>query len=106
MGDPNPSKGNYDPGVRDQIFAPTVRTKDGYYALDMSFVTANAQIKCDASWSTDIYDTYKKYLDQKNQSPSASQFSIKLPSLFSRSWEKEEGINNIKELFVKEKGSI
>ena len=45
MGDPNPSKGNYDPGVRDQIFSPTVRTKDGYYALDMSFVTANAQIK-------------------------------------------------------------
>ena len=45
MGDPNPSKGNYDPGVRDQIFPPTVRTKDGYYALDMSFITANAQIK-------------------------------------------------------------
>ena len=45
MGDPNPSKGNYDPGIRDQIFVPTVRTKDGYYALDMSFITANAQIK-------------------------------------------------------------
>ena len=45
MGDPNPSKGNYDPGIRDQIFIPTVRTKDGYYALDMSFITANAQIK-------------------------------------------------------------
>ena len=42
----------------------------------------------------------------ENQSPSASQFSIKLPSLFSRSWEKEEGINNIKDFFVKEKGSI
>ena len=45
MGDPNPSKGNYDPGVRDQIFVPTVRTKDGYYALAKSFLTANAQIK-------------------------------------------------------------
>ena len=45
MGDPNPSKGNYDPGIRDQIFIPTIRTKDGYYALDMSFITANAQIK-------------------------------------------------------------
>ena len=41
-----------------------------------------------------------------NGNPSASQFSIRLPSLFSRSWEKEEGINKIKDFFVKEKGSI
>ena len=26
--------------------------------------------------------------------------------MFSRSWEKEEGINNIKDFFIKEKGSI
>ena len=45
MGDPNPAKGNYDPGVRSQIFMPTVRNKDAYYKLDMSFITANSQIK-------------------------------------------------------------
>ena len=45
MGNPNPTKGNYDPGVRNQIFVPTVRNRDGYYALDTSFITANAQIK-------------------------------------------------------------
>ena len=42
----------------------------------------------------------------ENASPSASQFSIRLPSLFSRSWESSENINNIKDFFVKEKGSI
>ena len=45
MGDPNPAKGNYDPGVRSQIFMPTIRNKDAYYKLDMSFITANSQIK-------------------------------------------------------------
>ena len=45
MGNPNPAKGNYDPGVRSQIFIPTVRNKDGYYMTDTSFITANAQIK-------------------------------------------------------------
>ena len=45
MGNPNPTKGNYDPGIRSQIFVPTFRNKDGYYALDMSFLTANVQIK-------------------------------------------------------------
>ena len=47
---------------------------------------------------------YLWYLE--NASPSASQFSIRLPSLFSRSWESSENINNIKDFFVKENGSI
>ena len=42
----------------------------------------------------------------ENLDSSASQFSIKLPSLFSRSWEKDGGINNVKDFFVKEKGTI
>ena len=45
MGDPNPEKGHFDPGIRNQLFTPTVRNKDGYYALDRSFITANSQIK-------------------------------------------------------------
>ena len=50
MGDPNPAKGNYDPGVRSQIFMPTIRNKDAYYKLDMSFITANSQIKVRNFW--------------------------------------------------------
>ena len=45
MGDPNPANGYFDPGIRNQLFKPTVRNDDGFYALDRSFITANAQIK-------------------------------------------------------------
>ena len=31
---------------------------------------------------------------------------VRFPSLFSRSWEKEEDINKIKDFFVREKGTI
>ena len=45
MGNPNPARGNSDPGIRNQIFEPMFRNQDGYYQMDRSFVTANAQIK-------------------------------------------------------------
>ena len=45
MGNPNPPRGNSDPGIRNQIFSPMFRNDDGYYQLDRSFVTANTQIK-------------------------------------------------------------
>ena len=41
-----------------------------------------------------------------NNKKSPSQFSIRFPNLFSRSWEKQDDINQIKDFFVKEKGSI
>ena len=45
MGNPNPGRGDSDPGIRNQIFSPMIRNSDGYYKLDDSFVTANTQIK-------------------------------------------------------------
>ena len=45
MGNPNPGRGDSDPGIRNQIFNPMIRNSDGYYKLDDSFVTANTQIK-------------------------------------------------------------
>ena len=45
MGNPNPPRGNSDPGIRNQIFTPMRRNDDGYYQIDNRFVTANTQIK-------------------------------------------------------------
>ena len=45
MGNPNPGRGDSDPGIRNQIFNPMVRNSDGYYKLDDSFLSANTQIK-------------------------------------------------------------
>ena len=45
MGNPTPPRGNSDPGIRNQIFAPMFRNDDARYRLDVSFITANTQIK-------------------------------------------------------------
>ena len=45
MGNPNPRRGDSDPGIRNQIFDPMIRNRDGYYKLDDSFISANTQIK-------------------------------------------------------------
>ena len=45
MGNPNPGRGESDPGIRNQIFNPMVRNSDGYYKLDGSWISANTQIK-------------------------------------------------------------
>ena len=37
---------------------------------------------------------------------SDSSFEIRFPALFSRSWEKENDVNKVKDFFVKEKGTI
>ncbi len=67
-------RGSSDPGIRNQIFAPMFRNQDGHYRLNtrqikhhfsnknipflgngfLRFVTANAQVKCDATWSTKV----------------------------------------------------
>ena len=49
-------------GIRNQIFSPIYQNNDGYYALDESFVTANVMIKCDASWTSDVYDNFNQYV--------------------------------------------
>ena len=55
-------------GIRNQIFQPIYQNNDGYYALDESFVTANVMIKCDASWSAEVYDNFQQYVSGKVRS--------------------------------------
>ena len=43
------------------------KNEDGHYQLDMTFVTANHQIKCDATWASHVYDSVKDYVDGKLQ---------------------------------------
>ena len=45
MGNPTPPRGDSDPGIRNQIFAPMFRNDDARYKLDVGFITANTQIK-------------------------------------------------------------
>ena len=66
MGNPNPGHGNTDPGIRNQIFSPMIRNNDSHYQLDTTFVTANHQIKCDASWSSKVFDNFKDYVNGNN----------------------------------------
>ena len=62
MGNPIPSQGKIDPGIRNQIFQPIYQNADRYYALDVDFVTANVMIKCDASWTSEVYDNLNQYV--------------------------------------------
>ena len=41
MGNPMPAQGRTDPGIRNQIFTSTYQNSDGYYALNVDFITAN-----------------------------------------------------------------
>ena len=45
MGNPMPAQGRTDPGIRNQIFTSTYQNDDGYYALNVDFITANVMIK-------------------------------------------------------------
>ena len=65
MGNPMPSQGRTDPGIRNQIFTSTYQNKDGYYALNVDFITANVMIKCDGSWSSEVQDNFNQYVRGK-----------------------------------------
>ena len=131
MGDPNPGQGMTDPGIRNQIFSPMIRNIDGYYQLNTRFITANHQIKCDATWTSHVYDNFQEYIEGKTRAsttglgievgPSiqadvgANQVlsgqsrlgaSMSLPPLFSRSWSTTQDVENIRDFFQREKGSI
>ena len=62
MGNPMPSQGRTDPGIRNQIFTSTYQNDDGYYALNVDFITANVMIKCDGSWSSEVQDNFNQYV--------------------------------------------
>ena len=65
MGNPMPSQGRTDPGIRNQIFTSTYQNSDGYYALNIDFLTANVMIKCDGSWSSEVQDNFNQYVRGK-----------------------------------------
>lgn len=69
-------QGKTDPGIRNQIFQPIYQNADGYYALDVDFVTANVMIKCDAAWTSEVYDNFNQYVKGW-----MSQFKIPLNAL-------------------------
>ena len=48
-GNPHPSRGSTDPGLRKQIFQPMVRDQDGHYTLDGRFVTGNEQVRAEST---------------------------------------------------------
>ena len=62
MGNPVPVHGKSDPGIRNQIFNSMDRNPDGHYALNDQFITANVMIKCDASWTSEVYDNFDQYI--------------------------------------------
>jgi hypothetical protein len=131
MGNPNPGRGNADPGIRNQIFSPMRRNEDGYYQLDMRFVTANHQIKCDATWASEVFDNFDSYVEGKMKASTTGlgiEFgpsikaevdkpdalsgksrlgaSMSIPPLFSRSWSNTNDIQNVENFYRKEHGSI
>ena len=65
MGNPMPAQGRTDPGIRNQIFTSTYQNSDGYYALNVDFVTANVMVKCDGSWSSEVQDNFDQYVRGK-----------------------------------------
>ena len=131
MGNPNPGHGMADPGIRNQIFSPMIKNEDAHYQLDTTFVTANHQIKCDATWSSNVYDNYRQYVDGKTKA-STTGFGIEVgpsmqaevgqdallsgksrlgasmsfPPLFSRSWSSSDDVASVQDFFTTEHGSI
>ena len=55
-------KWRHSAGIRNQIFAPMVRNADGHYEVDGSFISGNEQIKCDAEFTSRVYDKVEKYI--------------------------------------------
>ena len=76
MGNPMPAQGRTDPGIRNQIFTSTYQNSDGYYALNVDFVTANVMVKCDGSWSSEVQDNFDQYVRGKYLAfqPDASKY--------------------------------
>jgi len=124
MGNPSPERGKTDPGIRNQIFNPMYQNDDGYYAMQGSFITANIMIKCDATWTAEVYDSFNDYVKGK-MATSSSGYGIQvsptvdfsteaigfdasgtIPSIFSRSSGTGDDVESSLKFFTKERGSI
>ena len=107
------------PGIRNQIFQPIYQNSDGYYALAESFLTANVMIKCDASWTSEIYDNFDQYVKGKlklsttgygiqalpetdvKKTFSQVSFEASMPSLFTRDEGFSTSVTNARDFFKK-----
>lgn len=108
---------NITSGIRNQIFQPIYQNSDGYYALAESFLTANVMIKCDASWTSEIYDNFNQYVQGKlrlsttgygiqalpetdvKKSFSQVSFEASMPSLFTRDEGFSTSVTNARDFF-------
>ena len=54
--------GEYDPGIRKQIFNPMITNADDFRELDERYITANPLVKCDSEWKENIYHTFENYV--------------------------------------------
>ena len=54
--------GNYDPGIRNQIFNPMLTNADGLRELDGRYITANPLVKCDSEWTEKIFHSFQDYI--------------------------------------------
>ena len=70
-------------GIRKQIFIPMARNSDGHYELDGSFITGNEQVKCDAEFSSRVYDKVQilKYSLSTTESQLDSMMTMSMAKL-------------------------
>ena len=54
--------GDYDPGIRNQIFEGMLTNEDGLRELDGRYITDSPSIKCDSEWTEKIYHTFEDYV--------------------------------------------
>ena len=54
--------GDYDPGIRNQIFEPMRNNRDNLRELDGGYILANPMVKCDSQWTEKIYHTFEDYV--------------------------------------------
>ena len=54
--------GDYDPGIRNQIFEPMRSNRDNLRELDGGYILANPMVKCDSQWTEKIYHTFEDYV--------------------------------------------
>jgi len=124
MGNPSPERGKTDPGIRNQIFEPMYQNDDGHYALQGSFITGNIMVKCDATWSAEVYDNFNDYVKGKMAASSSGygvqasptvdisteviglDASTTIPSIFTRSSGSGNDVESSLKFFTKEGGSI
>ena len=54
--------GDYDPGIRNQIFQSMIDNDNSLRELDERYITANPMVKCDSEWTEKIYHNFEDYV--------------------------------------------